>query len=84
MRHSANDYVICSTIKLVTGVLKGFDQLLNLVLDEVEETLVFGKTPVLSCRTISVTHRENRNRITDTIIRVGGSSRPYNYSLESC
>ena len=49
MRHSANDYVICSTIKLVTGVLKGFDQLLNLVLDEVEETLVFGKNTVLSC-----------------------------------
>ena len=84
MRHSANDYVICSTIKLVTGVLKGFDQLLNLVLDEVEETLVFGKNTVLSCQTISVTHRENRNRITDTIIRVGGSPRPYNYSSESC
>ena len=31
MRHSANDSVICSTIKLVTGVLKGFDQLLRLV-----------------------------------------------------
>ncbi|THH30311.1 hypothetical protein EUX98_g3875 [Antrodiella citrinella] len=26
----------------VTGILKGFDQLLNLVLDEVEETLEFG------------------------------------------
>lgn len=27
----------------MTGVLKGFDQLLNLVLDEVEETLLFGQ-----------------------------------------
>lgn len=31
---------------IVTGVLKGFDQLLNLVLDEVEETLQFGEYSV--------------------------------------
>ncbi len=30
----------------VTGVLKGFDQLLNLVLDEVQENLQVGKCPL--------------------------------------
>ena len=31
------------TLELVTGVLKGYDQLLNLVLDEVQENLQGGE-----------------------------------------
>lgn len=33
--------------KTVTGILKGYDQLLNLVLDEVEEELIGTRIPLI-------------------------------------
>jgi len=71
-------------ISAVHGILKGYDQLLNLVLDEVEEEILgkpcFQLAPAVSLLNLSI----NRTRATQPLTRSSRPTRSYNNAREPC
>ena len=76
-------WIVLPHILTVTGILKGYDQLLNLVLDDVTEELQCELCSRLSNLIVSVDPAASP-RATHTVPRPGCPSRSYNYSSQSC
>lgn len=66
----------------VTGILKGYDQLLNLVLDNVEEQIQ-GETCIIM-KWFTLSKAFDRTRASHSHVRIGRLEGTYDHAAKSC